>query len=161
MKQDGCNGKTESQAAATLCKKKVRCVFLKDHISWAPWQARPAPGSHSCTWQPHLYAKGKGDTACSMGETGRKAIAVQWTSPLRLYPMWTSLFCPCFYPPSALAVRENSQSLVVLKFNYPLTGVILGKCCYTCGLTVPVITLKNKGLHVSVLSFIKALFLSA
>lgn len=32
MKQDGCNGKTESQAAATLCKKKVRCVSPKDHI---------------------------------------------------------------------------------------------------------------------------------
>lgn len=32
MKQDWCNGKTESQAAAMLCEKKVRCVFSKDHI---------------------------------------------------------------------------------------------------------------------------------
>lgn len=32
MKQDGCNGKTESQTAAMLCEKKVRCVSPRDHI---------------------------------------------------------------------------------------------------------------------------------
>lgn len=32
MKQDGRNDKTESQAAAMLCEKKVRCVSPKDHV---------------------------------------------------------------------------------------------------------------------------------
>lgn len=40
MKQDGHNGKTESQAAAMLCKKKVRCVSPIDHI---PSQLPTAP----------------------------------------------------------------------------------------------------------------------
>lgn len=129
-------------------------------LSWAAWQARPASGSHSCTWQPHLNAEGKGDTAGSMGERGRKATAFQ-TSPLHLCPVWSSLFCPYFSPPSAPAVKQNTQSLVVLKFNYPLTGVILGTCCYTCVLTLlHGITLKTKRLHASVLTFIAALFLS-
>lgn len=143
--------------------RRISDVFpprTTNHPSWAAWQARSAPGSHSCTWQPHLNAEGKGDTACSLGETGRKATAFQ-TSPFHLCPVWSSLFCPYFSPLSALTVRENTQSLVVLKFNYPLTGVILGTCCYTCTLTLlPGITLKTKGLHSSVLTFITALFLS-
>lgn len=33
------------------------------HLSCPPWEARPALGSYPCTWQPHLNAVGRGDTA--------------------------------------------------------------------------------------------------
>lgn len=86
MKQDGHNGKTESQAAATLCKKKVRCVSPIDHI---PSQlsspgSKPSPGLIPL----HLATSPKcsGKRRYSLGEMGRKATAFQ-TSPLHLCPM--------------------------------------------------------------------------
>lgn len=52
-----------------------------------------------------------------------------------------SLHFPCF------SSGSQGQHPVLDGFNYPLTGVILGTCCYTCALTLlPVITLKTKGL---------------
>lgn len=157
MKQDGGNDKTESQAAAMLCKKNLRCVSPKDH---KPSQlgclaSKVSPGLTLVHLATSPKCRGKRRHSLQHGRDREESHC------FHLCPVWSSLFCPYFSPLSALTVRENTQSLVVLKFNYPLTGVILGTCCYTCTLTLlPGITLKTKGLHSSVLTFITALFLS-